>query len=170
MSKNFSKYNIILIGMPLAGKTTIGKILAKELDYNFYDSDQILKNNNIMLDKNLKNIKDFRLEEEKLFLNSKNFKKPFVIATGGGVVLNEKIMNSLKDSSNIIIYLYNSLEWLNYKNIKTTHIIYKNGVSKVFNKRYMIYEKYFDIKIETDDLEISDIIGEINEKIKSFNN
>ena len=170
MLKNSSKYNIVLIGMPLSGKTIIGKILANKLEYNFYDSDILLDCKNIRLDKNMKNIKTFRAEEEKLFLNQDNFKSPFVLATGGGVVLNNKIMEKLKIRNNIIIYLYNSLEWLNYKNIRTPHIIYKNGVKKVFDKRYMLYEKYFDIKIDIDDLELVDIVGEIYEKIKDFNN
>lgn len=170
MLKNSSKYNIVLIGMPLSGKTTIGKILANKLEYNFYDSDILLDCKNIRLDKSMKNIKTFRAEEEKLFLYHDNFKSPFVLATGGGVVLNNKIMEKLKIRNNIIIYLYNSLEWLNYKNIRTPHIIYKNGVKKVFDKRYMFYEKYFDIKIDIDDLELFDIVGEIYEKIKDFNN
>ena len=124
------KKKIVLIGMMGSGKTTIGKILSKNLKLNFVDTDILLeKEYGLKITKMFEKYgeKDFRDKEEKIVLNIlKNNKKPCVIALGGGTFLNKKIQKIiLKETISI---------WLD-ANIE---LIYKR--CKKSNKRPLLYE------------------------------
>ena len=79
---------IFLIGYRCSGKTTIGKILAQDLNFDFIDTDQMIEQKaglSVTQIVEQHGWSRFRLLEKKTVLNIKNFKKA-VIATGGGVV------------------------------------------------------------------------------------
>ena len=95
--------NIILIGMPGAGKSTVGVILAKALGMEFCDTDLIIqKNENMLLQDIINNngIEYFKQCEEKniLTLTCQNT----VIATGGSAVYSEKAMAHLKSGGSTV--------------------------------------------------------------------
>ncbi len=146
--------NIVLIGMPGAGKSTIGVILAKSLLFDFCDTDlSIQKETGESLCDTISKIgiNEFIKLEEKVicqqaFSNS-------VVATGGSAVYGAKAMEKLKENG-IIVYLKVSPEELQnrIKNIHTRGIAMKEGtsISELYAERAPLYEKYADITIECD--------------------
>ncbi|MEG1820424.1 MAG: shikimate kinase, partial [Oscillospiraceae bacterium] len=98
--------NIILIGMPASGKSTIGVVLAKTLGMDFIDTDLIIQSNEHKLLQNIIDTQglDAFLEAEQKAILSLNCENT-VVATGGSAVLCESAMNYLK-SIGKVIYLY----------------------------------------------------------------
>src|SRR3989344_5472152 len=96
--------NITLIGMPGVGKTLIGKELAKKLDYNFIDVDEIMeKNSGFKLQRiiDLFGEDEFLKTEEKTVLELGELDRA-VISPGGSVVYCEKAMKFLKRTSKVV--------------------------------------------------------------------
>lgn len=161
--------NIVLIGMPGAGKSTIGVILAKSLLYDFCDTDlSIQKQTGKSLSQiiNEEGIDAFiKLEEE--IICSEAF-AGCVVATGGSAVYGEKAMNKLKDNG-IIVYLKVSPEELQsrIKNIHTRGIAMKEGttIKELYEERAPLYEKYADITVECDGKTPEECVDTIIEKI-----
>ena len=161
--------NIVLIGMPGAGKSTIGVILAKSLLFDFCDTDlSIQKETGESLCDTISQIgiDDFiNLEDDVIF------KQEFVnsvVATGGSAVYGEKAMNKLKENG-LIVYLKVSPEELQnrIKNIHTRGIAMKKGttISGLYKERAPLYEKYADVTIECDGKTAEECVDLIIEKI-----
>ena len=96
--------HIFLIGMPGAGKTTVGKMLAKELGRDFYDLDQTIQDK---VGKTVQNIfiydgKDAFSKYEYETIKELIHNKPSVIATGGGTVTSEKIVNLMRNNGLVV--------------------------------------------------------------------
>lgn len=148
------KSNIILIGMPGAGKSTIGVILAKTLGMDFLDSDlAICKETGTTL----QNILDTQgqeafLEIEKQVILGLHPEKT-VVATGGSVPLKKEAMEHLKQNGTVI-YLKVPLQELEHRlsNIKTRGIAFGPGenLETLYNYRIPIYESWADLTIEMD--------------------
>lgn len=146
---------IILIGLPGAGKSTIGVILAKSLGMNFIDTDIVMQERTGRLLQELiddEGIDAFLAIEEDtaLSLDADNT----VIATGGSVVLSDRAMKHLKSKSNII-YLIISFEEMVRRlgNITTRGIVLFPGqsLSEMYDQRIPLYEEYADIRIGCSD-------------------
>lgn len=146
--------NIVLIGMPGAGKSTVGVLLAKSMLMDFCDTDLLIqKSTGESLSDTIKKrgIDAFiKLEDEIIY---KNDFKNSVIATGGSAVYGERAMNKLKESGRIV-YLKVSPEELNRRvnNIHTRGIAMKEGttLAELYGQRAPLYEKYADVIIECD--------------------
>ena len=146
--------NIVLIGMPGAGKSTIGVVLAKSLLLDFCDTDlSIQKETGESLCDTITRIgidEFIQLEEDVIckqeFTNS-------VVATGGSAVYGKKAMKKLKEDG-VIVYLKVSPDELRnrIKNIHTRGIAMKVGTSifELYEERAPLYEKYADITVECD--------------------
>lgn len=146
--------NIVLIGMPGAGKSTIGVVLAKSLLLDFCDTDLSIQKETgeslcdtitrIGIDEFIKLEEDVICKQE--FTNS-------VVATGGSAVYGKKAMKKLKEDG-VIVYLKVSPDELRnrIKNIHTRGIAMKEGtsISELYEERAPLYEKYADITIECD--------------------
>jgi shikimate kinase len=157
--------NIILTGMPGAGKSTVGVILAKTLGMNFIDTDIVLQENSgRMLQEiiNTEGIDAFLQAEESVIvsLNGENT----IIATGGSVVFSEKSMKYLKKKG-IIIYLSLSYEEMvrRIRNITTRGIVLAADQSllDLYNQRLPLYEKYADRTIDCSDRDVEKIVENI---------
>lgn len=157
------KKNIVLIGMPSSGKSTVGKEIAKRLGRRFYDTDEIIKekaNNEVFEIILSMGEKHFRkLESDVIRELSKE--TGVVIATGGGAVLNEENVSALAQNGRIY-FLDRPIELLfPTKDRPITNT--KEKLSEIYNARYHIYESSADVKIEasgTMDEILNAIIGD----------
>ena len=146
--------NIILIGMPGAGKSTIGVILAKAMGMDFLDSDLIIcRKTGITLQQILdQDGLDYFLQLEEDIICSLRLKRT-VLATGGSVPMRTKAMEHLKPQGKII-YLQVGLEELRTRlsNIKTRGIAFGPGESldSLYIKRTPVYESWADHIIHAD--------------------
>ncbi|MCR4787685.1 MAG: shikimate kinase [Lachnospiraceae bacterium] len=163
------KENLILIGMPASGKSTVGVILAKVLGMDFIDTDIVIQQRE---GKKLKEIIKERgtasfLEcEEKAVLGIDV--KNTVIATGGSVVYSDSAMEHLKHGGKVI-YLKVGYEELmkRLKNIKERGVVLRPGesIEEMFETRSKLYEKYAGITIGEEGFSIEDTVGAIREKL-----
>lgn len=144
--------NIILIGLPGAGKSTLGVILAKALGMHFIDTDIVIQDQTGRLLQEIINTdgveRFLRIEEEcALSLTCSRA----VISTGGSVVYSTRAMKHLR-TDGIIIYLEISFEEMvrRLKNITTRGIVLEPGQSlrDMYDQRIPLYERYADIRID----------------------
>lgn len=153
---------IYLIGMPLSGKSLIGKLLSIKLNYRFIDTDEELKKIGVSFNFNKKNEQEFRELETTIY--QKDFGDNIVIATGGGIVTREENFNSV---SGLVVFLNPTIYELNFRNLKYKHPIYSlYSVKTLFKRRYPIYQKYANLVINTNGRDALDIVKEIYEKVK----
>lgn len=161
--------NIVLIGMPGAGKSTIGVILAKSLLFDFCDTDlSIQKETGESLCDTISKIGiDGFITLEEAVICKQAFAE-CVVATGGSAVYGEKAMARLKENGTIV-YLKVSPEELQsrIKNIHTRGIAMKEGtsISELYEERAPLYEKYAEITIECDGKTAEECVDLIIEKI-----
>jgi shikimate kinase len=144
--------NITLIGMPGAGKSTTGIILAKNCGLGFIDTDVLIQINHQktlqqILDKSgFMTLRDIE-EKEILKLNIRNH----VIATGGSAVYSEKAMNHLLSISNVI-FIQISLQQVRKRvqNFDTRGIAKAKDQSleELFRERQQLYKKYARITVD----------------------
>ena len=154
--------NIILVGMPGCGKSTVGVVLAKTLGMRFVDTDLIIQQEqHDVLHRLIEKygIKRFGEMEEEALLSVMDTENT-VIATGGSAVFCERGMNFLKQTG-VCVYLEVPCEELKRRlsNIKTRGIAAAKGmtVEEIFAERSPYYEKFADIKIDCTDKHIEEI-------------
>ena len=164
--------NIILIGLPGAGKSTVGVILAKTLGMHFIDTDIVVQEHAGRL---LQEIIDqegsraFLALEETAILSL--LPCTAVIATGGSVVFSRRAMEHLK-SGGMVVYLKISCEEMVQRltNIRTRGIVLDPGQSlrALYHQRIPLYEMYADITIDCSDDEfemvVENVVREIHKK------
>ena len=164
------KNNLVLIGMPASGKSTVGVILAKVLGKKFLDTDLVIQQREnallceIIRDKGVSGF--LRSEEEAILsVNEENT----VIATGGSAVYGEEGMKHLKERG-IVIYLKVEKDELfkRLHNIKERGVVLKDGESleEMYDNRTLLYEKYADIIIEEGQSSIEETIEKIQKELE----
>ena len=146
------KANIVLIGMPGAGKSTIGVLLAKRRALDFVDTDLLiqLKIGDALQDiVNTDGYLALRDIEEEIIsnLNPKNH----VVATGGSAVYSDKAMKHLQDSS-ILVFLNVTFPEIKRRvtDFDSRGIAMRNDQTfeDLFNERLPLYQRYSDITID----------------------
>lgn len=164
--------NIILIGMPSAGKSTVGVIVAKNRGMSFIDTDVLIQTQQGRLLQHIINndgIDDFLKIEEAAILSVDC--ENTVIATGGSVVYSEKAMMHLKQKG-IVIYLHIDVETVKKRltNIKTRGVVLNPGQSleEVYINRKPLYQKYSDISINCSEYTIDTTIDIIHQRLDSL--
>ncbi len=156
MTMKNKKSNIVLIGMPAAGKSTVGVILAKVLGYQFIDADLVIQKQEHRLLKDI--IKEDGLEGFIAIENNINSSLQVdrtVIATGGSAIYGKEAMDHLK-SIGTIIYIRLSYETLENRlgNIRRRGVVLKKGqnLRDLYKERCPLYEKYADIIVDAEDM------------------
>ena len=163
------KSNIILIGMPAAGKSTIGVLLAKTMLKSFVDTDLTIQSRYGcgLCDIIEKEGTDTFLEIENDIICSENYKCS-VVATGGSAVYGEEAMSHLK-SDGIAVYLEISLDEIKKRigNITTRGVAMKNGstLDELYKERLPLYNKYADITVNCESKTAEEIVTEIVERL-----
>lgn len=144
--------NIVLIGMPGVGKSTVGVVLAKALGYQFVDADLLIQEAEGKLLSELieEHGTDGFIEIENR-VNSQIQTHRSVIATGGSVVYGKEAMEHLK-SIGTVVYLKQNLRVLQrrLRNLKGRGVVLKEGQTLVdlYKERTVLYEKYADIIVD----------------------
>tara|TARA_Y100000591_G_C21537681_1_gene547316 strand:+ start:45 stop:578 length:534 start_codon:yes stop_codon:yes gene_type:complete len=169
------KKNLVLIGMMGSGKSTIGRIIAKNVKKKFYDLDKIIENENNMSISEIfkrKGENFFRNYEEKVTIKTLK-SSDSIIALGGGAFLNSKIREELKIQS-ITIWLKWSPNFLIPRiiNSKTRPVVNKlneEDLLKLVDARSKIYSKA-NFKINCDKLNKNNIMKKILEIYKNEKN
>ena len=159
-----SKRNIVLIGMPTCGKTTISKVLADKLNKEVVDTDTLVEQEMGTTIKEYLKTHDetsFRDIETKVINNVSKLNN-LIISTGGGVIKRKNNMEYLK-ANGVVIFIDRPLELLQ---VSDTRPLSSNqsDLEKLYYERYNLYCNYADIIVKNDqDLElvINKIINEV---------
>jgi shikimate kinase len=157
--------NIILIGMPGAGKSTLGVLLAKALGMDFVDTDILIQQREGKLLQDIidKSGHSAFLEAEESALTELKCSNS-VVATGGSAVYSEKAMRALK-ADGVVLYLHADFREIEkrLRNIKTRGVVIKEGqsLSDVYEERLPLYRKYADAAVDCTNNDIEQSVNEI---------
>jgi len=153
--------NIYLIGYRCTGKTTIGKFLAESIGWHFADADEELVRKNSMTVSEIVALYgwDFFREKELEIMAQLSCLDKYVIATGGGVILNHKNVQEMKKSG-MIVWLKASPEIIKQRilNDSATESLrpaltcggLSNEIEETLLKRTPLYENAMDFFVDTD--------------------
>lgn len=161
--------NIILIGMPGCGKSTVGVVLAKALGMDFIDSDLLIqRSRNMRLHQIIEQVGDegFRAIENKV--NAGIDVDNCIIATGGSVVYGTEAMEHLRAIGQVV---YLALEYEQVE--ERLGDLHARGVSMkpgqtlrdLYNERTPLYEKWAHHTIPCDGLRLREVVAAIREKL-----
>ena len=168
------KKNLVLLGMMAVGKTTIGKIVAKNLGLEFIDTDDYIEKKNSMAIKEIfekKGEKFFRIEERKEILKLLK-KDKCVVAIGGGAFM-DKILRDCILKNSTSIWLDSDIKILNKRSAwsqKRPLLKKENNLKKLdqlYAERKNIY-KLANYKIKCDKLTKNDIAEKITELYEKY--
>lgn len=154
--------NIVLIGMPGSGKSTIGVVLAKILNYDFVDVDLVIQQR---CDRTLQRLIDALgpagfIDVENQVLLDMNFEHT-IISTGGSAVYSPDAIEHL-DSIGRLVYLQVSLPELEerLKDFSDRGVVMRregcSSLADLYDERIPLYEKYADITVDINGLTITD--------------
>lgn len=164
--------NLIFIGMPAVGKSTVGVVVAKRLGKKFVDSDLLIQEQEGKL---LREIIAELGEEEFLKIESQvncdiNVTNS-VISPGGSVIYCEEAMNHFKEIGTIV-YLKASFQTIKQRirNPKKRGVVLREGqtLRDLYEERTKLYEKYADIIVCEDGYQIEDTIDDVLEKVENY--
>ena len=160
------KTNIVLIGMPGVGKSTIGVILAKVLGYSFLDADLLIQEQEGKLLREIIEEKgtDGFIEVENR-VNASIRADRAIIATGGSVVYGKEAMEIGR-----VVYLKVSYAILEKRlaDIKGRGVVLKKGqtLETLFEERSKLYEQYADIEVSEDGLDVEQTVEKLVEALE----
>ena len=145
--------NIVLIGMPACGKSTIGYWLSKKINYPFVDVDRYLeeKENRIISDIFSNEGEKYFRELETKYLKELSEKEGIIISTGGGAVKNKENIDILKENG-IIVFINRTIDDISRENHRNRPLLQNpDNIRKLYDERIKLYRQYADIIIKNDD-------------------
>ena len=159
------KSNIVLIGMPGVGKSTIGVILAKILAYHFLDSDLVIQEregkrlHQIISEKGTEGF--LKIEND---VNASLNVNKTIIATGGSAVYGKEAMEHFKEIGEVV-YLKADYETIRKRlgNLEKRGVALKKGQSlkDLYDERTKLYEQYADVIVDEKGLGTAETIDEV---------
>ena len=163
------KNNVVLIGMPGAGKSTVGVVVAKRLGYRFVDTDLLIQEQENRLLKEIiaqEGLEGFKAIENQV--NADLETSHSVIAPGGSVIYCEEAMEHLKELGHVV-YLRVSYEELASRlgDLVDRGVALKEGqgLRELMEERGVQYEKYADYIIDEDGLTPGRIAAILEKKL-----
>lgn len=162
--------NIILIGMPGAGKSTVGVVLAKKMGYSFVDSDLVIQERtHKLLHELIKEKGQLGFLEVENQINASLELENTILATGGSAIYGKEAMAHLKEIGTVV-YLRLSYRTIARRlgNLHERGVALKNGqtLEDLYQERIPYYEKYADVTIHCERKSIRKIVEEIAEKLQ----
>ncbi len=159
--------NIVLIGMPGAGKSTLGVVLAKIINYDFVDADLLIqKQYNKTLERIIEELgSDGFIEAESSVLSNLSLKHT-VLATGGSAVYSDDAMCHLSELGRIV-YLKISYDELCKRLVDLIErgVVMRScdtvSLCDLYDEREPLYKRYADITVEIDGLTITEAARKI---------
>ena len=167
------KNNIILIGMPGVGKSTLGVILAKMLGYCFCDTDLVIQETTGKLLRDIIALGgvDGFIETENGVISRLSFART-VVATGGSVVYGKEAMRNMKNSGTVV-YLKQEFSVLEARlsDMKGRGVVLREGqgLAELFAEREPLYERYADVTVELGNGTVEENIEKVMMALDSFN-
>lgn len=166
------KDNIVLIGMPGAGKSTLGIVLAKIMSYHFIDADLVIQN---QCDKTLQKLIDACgpegfIEVENEILRDIEASKS-IISTGGSAVYSDEAMQHLTEIGTVVYLQISYDELVNrLHDLQERGVVLKGGIGmslrELFDERKPLYEQYAEITVDVNDLTITAAARKVADAIK----
>lgn len=165
------KGNIILIGMPGSGKTTIGTELSEKIGYGYVDSDSVIvAREGKRLSEIIAEIGREAFLDIEAKVNSELCADRCVIATGGSVIYRDYAMKKLKEMGKVV-YLQLSYETIERRlgDLKARGVALKEGftLKDLYEERVPLYEKYADITVKLDGKTVMQSVDAVAEAIQS---
>lgn len=164
--------NIIFIGMPAVGKSTVGVVVAKRLGYHFIDTDIVIQEEEGRLLKEIireKGIQGFLEVEDRI--NAGIEANHTVISPGGSVVYCENAMEHYKEIGTIV-YLQASFDTINRRlgNAKKRGVVLREGqtLQGLYEERVKLFEKYADITVSEDGKTLEETIENVLEALEKL--
>ncbi|WP_080800876.1 shikimate kinase [Arabiibacter massiliensis] len=166
------KDNIVLIGMPGAGKSTLGIVLAKIMNMQFIDADLVIQN---QCDKTLQKLIDACgpegfIEVENQILSDLEATRS-VVATGGSAVYSDEAMRHLSEIGTVV-YLRISYDQLvsRLSDLQERGVVLKGGIGmslrELYDERKPLYEQYAEITVDVNDLTITAAARKVADALK----
>ena len=146
--------NIVIIGMPGSGKSTLGRLLAQKRGLAFFDADDVLE------EREARSIKSFFAESEEAFRAAETRTLAYlahmenaVIATGGGAVKKEENIRLLKKSGRIIFIdrLPENIIGIIAGDVRPLLAADKKRIFALYDERIDLYRKYADFVVPNND-------------------
>ena len=163
--------NIIFIGMPAVGKSTIGVVAAKHLGYNFIDTDLLIQEKEKRLLRDIiaqEGLEKFLKIEDRI--NAEVQAEHSVIAPGGSVIYCENAMKHFKEIG-IIVYLKASYETISKRlgNAKKRGVAFRENqtLEDLYQERTALFEKYADVTVCEDGVSLEETFELVLDTLKN---
>lgn len=161
------KKNLVFIGMPAAGKSTIGVVAAKRLGYRFIDTDLLIQEQEGKLLREIieeKGIEGFLEIEERVNMSVDT--EGAVIAPGGSVIYCEKAMRHFCEIGTIV-YLYASYTEIEQRiqNARNRGVVLREGqtLRDLYEERTKLFERYADVRVSEEGLSLGETVEKVLE-------
>ena len=167
--------NIVLVGPMGSGKTTIGRCLARELNQDFFDTDdEIIIKTGVTIDHifDIEGEDGFRERESKILENLCRMSN-IILATGGGIVILKKNREILKNAG-LVVYLTSSVDQLLSRTAKSkTRPLLVNStdrkktITELVEARDVYYREVASVVIDTTGKELYEVVNIIKRETKN---
>ncbi|MDD4752326.1 MAG: shikimate kinase [Desulfitobacteriaceae bacterium] len=165
--------NIVLIGFMGTGKTAIGRIVARMLNYHFVDTDQMVEEaTNLTINQLFRKHGEIRFRsEEALVVKKLAGRERLVIATGGGLVLNPENVKLLKQKGIFVLLTADPKVVLERVSRKNTRPLLAKGknmetIMSLFKDRSRFYAEYAEFTVDTSHISLEESAEKIVQIVK----
>ena len=154
------KQNIALTGFMGSGKSYLARKLAKELSYELVDLDKLIEEQEGMSVTQIFSTKggEYFREKEKKLLHGLELKKPLVLATGGGTIIDAENREFLKHNFNVV-WLWAKLGVINKRIDRTDRPLFNDNAKELLNSRIPLYAKSCDFCVRNSDSDVKKVIS-----------